>query len=204
VALAPRLAGWSHAALPADRRKSLEVALHAGSAPAIAVAAARRGRSRLREVALTLGPPALAGLAGERLVEERLGGVRATAAAQIAAGALLLLAARRQGGRTTQNAGDELAVGLGQAAALIPGVSRYGAALRAALPVTAGAAALRSVRELQRRRRPDSAMLAGAAAACVSSLAALPLASRSPPLRTVAIARIALGAAALAHRSDRT
>ena len=63
----------------------------------------------------------------------RLGGPRTVALAQVAAGAALWLADRA--GRALArrpDAGDHLAVGVAQALALVPGVSRAGAALTAA------------------------------------------------------------------------
>jgi undecaprenyl-diphosphatase len=226
LALVPRLAGWSYAELPAHARKSFEVALHAGSAPAVALLAARLGRPSARELVLTLLPPALAGWALERPIEQRLGGTRSVAVAQVAAGAAMLAAERRTTargrGRCRPEARDELAAGIAQAAALVPGVSRSGAAItacrlrglsltasialahRAALPVTVGAAALKGARLLRERPEGSSAaMAAGAASACVSALAALRLSPRSPPLRAIAVYRILLGLSALAVRNHR-
>ena len=74
LALVPRLLGWDYADLPADARKTFEVALHAGSAPALALAL-RGGVVRDPHLqALTFLPPALIGLAFERPIERRLGG----------------------------------------------------------------------------------------------------------------------------------
>ncbi len=63
-----------HLAL-ADARASKEfaVALHAGSAPALLLAARRELFHAPGLLALTVAPAALAGLAGERAVDERLG-----------------------------------------------------------------------------------------------------------------------------------
>lgn len=172
-------------------------------------------------------PAAVVGLALERTIESRFGGVRSVAIAQIAGGAALLLADLMPERRAEPSAADHLIVGLAQAAALIPGVSRSGAALtaarmrgltrsastglalRAALPVTVGAALLKGTRAVQngvpRELRAPAAV--GAAAALVSALAALPLARRTR-WRGVAAYRILLGACALrvpmAERPDRT
>ena len=71
LALVPRLLGWDYADLPADARKTFEVALHAGSAPALALAL-RGGLFRDPHLqALTFLPPALIGLAFERPIERR-------------------------------------------------------------------------------------------------------------------------------------
>jgi undecaprenyl-diphosphatase len=212
----PRLLGWDYTELPPDARKTFEVALHAGSAPALAVAL--RGEL-LRDPhlqALTVLPPAVVGLAFERQIEGRFGDVRSVAVAQIVGGLALLLADLRPELRSTPTATDHLAVGFAQAAALIPGVSRSGAALtvarlrglsrpasatlalRAALPVTVGAGLLKGTRAVQngvpRELRAPAAV--GAGAALVSALAALPLA-RTTRWRLVAGYRVLLGAAAL-------
>jgi undecaprenyl-diphosphatase len=207
LALVPRLLGWE----PPD--KGFEVALHAGSLPAVALAL----RGRLTVDPLTLAPPVIAGALFERPIERRLGGVRSVALAQVVAGLALLAADLRPESRSDPDRGDRIAVGLAQAAALVPGVSRSGAALtvarwrglsrkasldlslRAALPVTAGAVALKAVRGGMTGR----AAAVGAAAACLSGLAALPLA-RSTRWRPVAAYRVALGAFALARAGDRT
>jgi undecaprenyl-diphosphatase len=169
LALLPRLLGWDYANLPGATRKSFEVALHAGSAPILAAVAVRAGRrggeaAGPSALALTLLPPVAAGFALERSIELRLGGMRSVGMAQIAAGAALLLADRRPHQRNRTDAADHLAVGLGQAIALVPGVSRAGAALTAArlrglsrpaslrlaltaaVPVTLGAVALKGFR----------------------------------------------------------
>jgi undecaprenyl-diphosphatase len=133
LALLPRLLGWDYPDLPADARKTFEVALHAGSAPALALAL-RGGIARDPHLqALTFLPPAAVGLALERPIERRLGGVRSVAIAQIVAGAALLAADLRPERRTEPTALDHLAVGLAQATALVPGVSRSGATISMAL-----------------------------------------------------------------------
>ncbi len=212
----PRLLGWRYADLPDDARKTFEVALHAGSAPALALALRGRGGCDPHLLALTLLPPAAAGLALERPIERRLGGLRSVAVAQVLAGLALLAADRRPERRDQADALDHLAVGVAQAAALVPGISRSGAALtaarwrglsrnasaslalRAALPVTVGAGLLKGARAAREGvpaelRGPAAA---GAAAACASALASLPLARRTR-LSAVAGYRVALGATAL-------
>jgi undecaprenyl-diphosphatase len=216
LALVPRLLGWDYAELPPDARKTFEVALHAGSAPAL-VLALRGGLLRDPHLqALTVLPPAVAGLAFEEQIEGRLGGVRSVAIAQIAGGLALLLADLRPETRSEATALDHLAVGFAQAAALIPGVSRSGAALtvarlrglsrpasaalalRAALPVTVGAGLLKGTRAIQNGVPPELRMPAavGAAAALGSALLALPLA-RATRWRGVAAYRVLLGVGAL-------
>jgi undecaprenyl-diphosphatase len=223
----PRLLGWEYSELPPDARKTFEVALHAGSAPAVALALRGELLRAPHLQALTVLPAAVVGLAFERQIEGRLGGVRSVAIAQIAGGLALLLADRRAERRSHPTAADHLAVGVGQAAALIPGVSRMGAALtaarlrglsrqasadlalRAALPVTVGAGLLKGVRAVQQgvARELRGPAAAGAAAALASAVAALPFA-RSTRWSAVAGYRILLGAAALrvpmAERRDPT
>ena len=218
LALVPRLLGWDYAELPAEARKTFEVALHAGSAPALALALRGQVGRDPHLLALTFLPPAVIGLVFERPIEQRLGGLRSVAVAQILAGLALVAADLRPERRDEPNALDHLAVGFAQAAALVPGVSRSGAALtaarlrglsrsaaaslslRAALPVTVGAGLLKGVRAARdgvpaELRRPAAV---GAAAACVSALAALPLA-RGTRWRGVALYRVALGLGALAQ-----
>jgi undecaprenyl-diphosphatase len=216
LALVPRLLGWDYSELPADARKTFEVALHAGSAPALALALRGEVFRSPHLQALTFLPPALVGLALERPIERRLGGLRSVALAQIAGGLALLLADLRPELRSAPTAADHLCVGFAQAAALVPGVSRSGAALtvarvrglsrpasaalalRAALPVTLGAGLLKGTRAVQdgvpRELRLPAAV--GAGAALVSALAALPLA-RATRWRGVAAYRVTLGACAL-------
>jgi len=108
------------------------------------------------------------------------------------------------------------AVGLCQMLALVPGVSRSGAALtvarlrglsrqasarlalRAALPVTVGAGLLKGTRAVQNGVPPElrGPVAVGAAAALGSALLALPLA-RGTRWRAVAAYRVLLGVAAL-------
>jgi undecaprenyl-diphosphatase len=222
----PRLLGWRYASLPGDARKSFEVALHAGSTPVLAAVGLRAGRRAGESLnpaalALTLLPPVAAGLALERPIERRLGGMRSVGLAQIGAGAALLLADRMPQQRNENNVGDHLAVGLGQAIALVPGVSRSGAALTAgrlrglsrpaslrlaltsAVPVTVGAAVLKGMRATRAGADPElvGAALAGAGAAFLSAAAVSPLVDRLEQARSyapLAVYRIGLGALALA------
>jgi undecaprenyl-diphosphatase len=197
----PWLAGWSYSRLDDDLRKAFEVALHTGTAVALAISLSDevddvvRGMD-LRRLALTglsLAPAAVVGYVFERPIERRLG-TPATIAAGLLAGAVAMaLADRTPQERMHEQAGpaDALWLGVAQASALIPGVSRSGATLavarlrrfgradasrlswHAALPVIAGATALKGLR-LFRRGLPAEASLpfaAGAGAAFVSTLA---------------------------------
>jgi undecaprenyl-diphosphatase len=144
TSVVPWLAGWPYGELDGELRKSFEVALHAGAGLALAIdmrgelireASSVDGR-RLAVILLSLAPPAVAGFALRPFIERRLGGPR-TIAAGLAGGALALALSDSRpalGGRRREDARplDGLALGLAQAIALIPGVSRSGAALTAA------------------------------------------------------------------------
>jgi undecaprenyl-diphosphatase len=226
VAALPWLLGWEISRWPGERRKELEVALHAGTALALAreLIPARR---ELGLVALASAPPVVAAFAGERVVEERLGGPRSLAAGLLAGSAALALADRRRGSRVRADAGlaDGAWLGLAQAAALVPGVSRTGATLAAARwrgfapaeagglsfavagPVVAGAAALKGARVLAAgAEAPRGALAAGTAAAFASALVARRTLGlvRTGPLWPWAVERTALAAAILAVRYRRS
>jgi len=141
------LAGWPYADLDGERRKAFEVALHAGAGLALAIdmrtelarAAGKLDRRRAAALALALGPPALAGYLLQAPIERRLGGPRSIAAGL--AGGAVAMAIADAGARDASHderrcadagPGDGLALGLAQACALIPGVSRNGATLAAA------------------------------------------------------------------------
>jgi undecaprenyl-diphosphatase len=199
-------------------RKEIEVALHLGTA--LTLALTMRSAPRVGLLAAATAPPALAGLAFERVVEERLG-TPATIAAGLLVGAAAMVAADRvPPRRTSSSPADGLALGLAQAAALFPGVSRSGATRAAArargfdrraaaelsrevaLPVLAGAAALKGYRLA--RRRPAAAELrslaAGTAAAALSTAAALRVeraVTAEVPLARWAAYRVVVGAAIL-------
>ena len=92
-------------------------------------------------------PPAIAGLALERPIEQRLGTPRSIAAGLIAGAATLVAADRsrpRHRRRDDATIADALALGLAQACALVPGVSRNGATLAAGARCAASAARTRT------------------------------------------------------------
>jgi undecaprenyl-diphosphatase len=222
VAALPWLLGWEVAGWDGERRKELEVALHAGTALALLLVARPR---RLRPGLLTAAvlPPAVAGLMLERRIEQRLGTPATLAAGLLAGGLALVLADRVPATRAEEDAGvrDGLWLGVAQAAALIPGVSRSGATLAAArflgfsradasrlswevaLPVLLGASGLKAWR-LRTSTRSDPVHL-GAAAAFASTLAtagAIGL-ERRAPLWPWAAWRGVLAAGILAVRQNR-
>ena len=104
----------------------------------------RAGRSAL--LALATAPPALAGLLLEGPIERRLSAPGAMAAGLVAGSVALVAADRRPQARAAGDArpADALWLGLAQAAALAPGVSRSGAVRAAA-----------RARGFARRRRPS-------------------------------------------------
>jgi undecaprenyl-diphosphatase len=203
--LVPWLAGWSYAELDPELRKSFEVVLHGATAAALLVALREEvaeatfnlDRRRVALIALSLAPPALLGLACERTIERHLGTPLTTAVGLIGGSAAMALAdARASGRRPRAEAGarDGLWLGVAQACALIPGVSRNGATLAAArargfgradanalsrhvaLPVIVAATALKGMRLGRRLRRDwDGALalaLAAGGASAVCSAAA--------------------------------
>jgi undecaprenyl-diphosphatase len=201
LALIPWLAGWRPDEIDPETRKSFEVALHAGTAAALLIGQRRLIASELAAfdarraavVALSFVPPAVVGYRFERPIEHRLGGPGATAVGLVAGAIAMVLADRRpqQRGPGDATAPDGLALGVAQAAALAPGVSRNGATLTAArwrrfdrrqsnllsrtvaLPVIVGATVLKGAR-LRRRgvsRGLRAAMCAGIVASFASTLA---------------------------------
>ena len=227
IALLPRLAGWPHAQRDAELRNSLEVALHAGTALALALALRGELGQALREVdgralasgALALAPPALVGYLLERRLERRPSGPRALAAGLAVGGAAMVWADTRPRTRGLADAGpcDGLALGLAQALALLPGISRNGATLtaarargfarenahalswRAGLPVIAGAAGLKASRLAKRGAPPGAVptLAVGAGAAFLSTLACAPLlAARQAGAGAVAVCALPCGAGA--------
>jgi len=227
LAAIPWLLGWEHARLHGERRKEIEVALHAGAALALLIGLRDDVLAQRPQVlALSLAPPVAAGLVGERWIERRLGGPRSLVAGLLAGSVALVLADRAPQRRRSGEAGwrDGLALGIAQACALVPGVSRSAATLAAArargfhradsarlsrgvgVPVLVGAAALKGLRLARRPADREAATLAaGAAAAFAATLASLPLArmlERDRPLAPWAAYRTALAATLLAARRD--
>jgi undecaprenyl-diphosphatase len=201
VAAVPWLLGWDYEALDEKLRKSFEVALHAGTAAALLItlrddvreALLGLGRRRLTLIGLSLAPPAVVGYAFERPIERHLGTPSTIATALIAGAAVMAVADRTPQIRRHDQARarDALWLGVAQAAALIPGVSRTGATLaaarllgfsrqdasrlsrEAALPVIASATALEAIRLRERGVEPRmrAAIAAGASASFASTVA---------------------------------
>ena len=167
--LVPWLAGWDWDELDAEARKSFEVALHAGTAAALLIGQRREiadelaafDARRAAVVALSFVPPAVAGLRARAADRGAARRARGTTAAGLVGGrggdGRRRPRARRSAGRGDAGAADGLALGLAQAAALVPGVSRNGATLTAAraraLHPRAGEPALAHRRAAGDRRR---------------------------------------------------
>jgi undecaprenyl-diphosphatase len=235
LSLVPWLAGWRWHEIDPETRKSFEVALHAGTAAAllvgqrrvIATELASFDRRRAAVVALSFVPPAIVGYGLERQIERRLGGPGPTALG-LAAGALAMVVSDRrpqERGRRQTTAADGLALGIAQAAALAPGISRNGATLAAArwrrfdreqanmlsrtvaLPVIVGATLLKGVRLRRRGVAPGlrRAITVGTATSFASTLASqklIGLVERDRALWPYAAYRVAL-AAVVAVRMSR-
>jgi undecaprenyl-diphosphatase len=236
VALVPWLAGWSYRELDPELRKAFEVALHAGTAAALLiglrdeVAQAARGldRRRIELIVLSFAPAGALAFLLERPIERRLG-TPATTAAGLAVGALAMALADRSPQRRRREEAterDALALGIAQACALVPGVSRNGATLaaarlrgftredanalsrHAALPLILAATGLKGER-LRRRGLPGrlrAAFALGAAASFGSTLASTWLirqVERDRSLAPYAAYRLAL-AALVVRRLRRT
>jgi undecaprenyl-diphosphatase len=200
IVLVPWLAGWDWESIDPELRKSFEVALHGGTAAALLICQRREIREELRQfdthrallLALSFLPAAIVGYALERPIERRLGGPRTTAYGLLAGAAAMLAGDARPQlrGRGDARLVDGLALGLAQAAALAPGVSRNGITLAAArgrcfsreqanllsrttaLPIIVGATALKGARLARRGTTPElrRALAVGIAASFASTL----------------------------------
>lgn len=203
----PWLAGWPYEDLDGEHRKAFEVALHSGAALALALSMRREllrdargaGARGAALLALASAPPAVAGLLAGRFIERHLGGPRSIAAGLLAGAVAMAIADAEppEGYRSCGEAGlrDGLALGVAQATALVPGVSRSGATITAArsrgfsrrvaqalcwdvaLPVMAGASLLQGLRVFPRSVPPRLrvSLLAGLASAFCSTLASASL-----------------------------
>ena len=225
-----------------EQRKSFEVALHAGAGLALSIHmrkqllhdAASIDLQRGLVIALALGPPALAGYALGGAIERHLGGPRSIAFGLIAGAAAMVIsdysaATDASGGTRAQEDArprDGLALGLAQAAALMPGVSRNGATLSAArargfardaaqalswhagIPVLFGASLLKAMRVrrsgIPRGQRP--ALAVGAGGAFLSTLASARALDRTlregAPLWPYSLYRVALAALVISRLRD--
>jgi undecaprenyl-diphosphatase len=207
------------------------VALHAGAAIALLIGQRQTIAEELRDFDLRRGlvlvlsflPAAAVGYGLERQIEQRLGGPRETAFGLLAGAAAMLVADSKPQLRGRGEAGpaDGLALGVAQAAALAPGVSRNGSTLAAArwrrfsrdqanllsrtvaLPIIVGASLLKGARLARRGTAPElrRAMAVGTAASFASTLASqrlIRLVERDRALWPYSAYRALLAAAVLA------
>ncbi len=234
LTLIPWLLRWHYVELDDELRKAFEVALHAGTGAGLLISQREEVGGVLRDIsprlAMLIGvssvPPALLGYAFERPIERRLGTPATIAAALIAGAVVMAWADRRPQLRGTLDAGarDALWLGLAQAGALIPGISRGGATLAAArarrftradsarlsrhvaLPVIGGATLLKTLR-VRRRGLPSGSAVPfalGAGSSFLSTLVATRFIrprEQDGPLAPYAAYRILLAAVVLARLS---
>jgi undecaprenyl-diphosphatase len=224
VTAIPWLLGGEYPRLDPELRKAFEVALHAGSTAGWLLSGRWEGqqasgplRRRVCVLAAMTAPAGVAGLVLERSIERHLGRPPTIAAGLLLGAFAMAVADRAPESRHwgEADARDGLWLGLAQACALFPGISRTGATLtaarlrgfrrrdswrlsmHAATPVIAGAAALKLAR-LPRGvpgSRQRAALAAGAAGSLCSTLAVARLvrpADRGWPLLPFAAYRAGL------------
>jgi undecaprenyl-diphosphatase len=226
--LVPQLLGWT-SDLDPEEAKTFEIALHYGAALGLILTLRRDLLDGLRRpllLALSLAPATVVGFALERPIERRLSGP-GTIAVNLLAGAVAMALADLRGTHTRRaadaTAGDGLALGIAQALALVPGVSRNGATLTAArargfhrrdaqalswqvaIPPILGATLLKGRRMLTAGAPPGlgGPFAVGSAAALASTLACAPLVSPARRARTLlpfSLYRACLAAVAISGR----
>jgi undecaprenyl-diphosphatase len=236
VTVVPYLLGWDYAKAGPDLRKAFEVALHAGTAAALLIGLRDEVAAELRDLSLAHVarviaaslPAALVGFTLEGPIERRLG-TPTTIPLGMILGALAMGWADRSPRERREDdvdLTDALWLGIAQACALMPGVSRNGATLTAArrrrfhrvdanrlsrhvaLPVIGGATLLKSLR-LARSGLPAGMagpFGAGAGASFVSTLLSvrvLRAVERDASLAPYVVYRLAIAAAVL-HRAARS
>jgi undecaprenyl-diphosphatase len=231
VTIVPYLLGWDDLLdADADLRKAFEVALHAGTALALLIGLRAEVAAELRDLSLAHAarvivatlPAAAVGLTLEGPIERRLGTPATIPLGMILGAVAMAIADRAPRERTEDEADlrDSAWIGLAQACALMPGVSRNGATLTAArrrrfhrvdanrlsrhiaLPVIGGATGLKTLR-LARRGLPAGTaapFAVGAAASFVSTLAStrvLLAVERDASLAPYVVYRLAMAGAVL-------
>src|SRR5579875_1424230 len=142
VTVVPYLLGWDYAEADPDLRKAFEVALHAGTALALLIGLRDEVESTLRgltpsraaQLVVASLPAALVGFTLETPIERALGTPETIPAGMVLGALALGWADRSARDRSSAEAGmrDALWLGIAQACALMPGVSRNGATLTAA------------------------------------------------------------------------
>jgi undecaprenyl-diphosphatase len=236
IALIPWLQGWDYERLDSELRKAFEVALHAGTAAALMITLREEVGEALTDmtprlaglIALSFVPPAVVGYTLERPIERHLGTPPTIAAGLLCGSLFMAWADQAPQTRSSREAGwrDALWLGVAQAFALIPGVSRNGATLatarrrrftredsnrlsrHVALPVIAGATLLKGVRLARRGLPPRTSVpfALGAAASFASTLGSTWLihqVERDRSLLPYALYRTALAGVVIAKLRER-
>lgn len=201
LVLAPWVLGSDYVELDPELRKSFEVALHAGTAAALVIVLRDEVFEALRDIdgrrigmiLSSMAPAAAAALGLEKIIEGKLSRPEIVVVGLVAGSAAMAWADGQSGTRSRADADwrDGLWLGVAQALALVPGVSRSGSTIVAArargfdplsaselsmhvaLPVIAGATVLKGVR-LKQNGLPASMrapMAIGVLGAFVSSFA---------------------------------
>jgi undecaprenyl-diphosphatase len=231
VTVVPYLLGWDYVEAEPELRKAFEVALHAGTAVALLIGLRDEVAEELRDLSLghlarvvvSSAPAALVGFTLEGPIERRLG-TPATIPLGMIAGALAMGWADRSPRERDEdelNLSDAVWIGIAQACALMPGVSRNGATVSAArrrrfarveanrisrhiaLPVIGGATGLKTLR-LVKRGLPEGMAVPfaiGAGASFVSTLLStrvLKAVERDVSLSPFVVYRLAIAGAVLA------
>lgn len=227
LVLAPWVLGSDYVDLDPELRKSFEVALHAGTAAALVIVLRDEVFEAVRDldsrrfgmIVSSLAPAAAAALSLEKVIEGKLSRPEIVVVGLVAGSAAMAWADGLKGERPRSDADwrDGLALGVAQALALVPGVSRSGSTIVAArargfdalsaselsmhvaLPVIAGATLLKGVRLKQRGlpRAMRAPMAVGVLGAFLSSLASARLIAsknRGRGLMKYVIYRLALAA----------
>lgn len=238
LVLAPHVLGSDYVELDPELKKSFEVALHAGTAAALVIvlrdevfeAVRALDARRMGMIVSSMAPAAAAALGLEKVIEGRLSRPEIVVVGLVAGSAAMAWADGLRGDRPRADADwrDGLALGIAQALALVPGVSRSGSTIVAArargfdalsaselsmhvaLPVIAGATVLKGVRLKQKGlpRGMRAPMAVGILGAFVSSFASARLIAsknRGRGLMKYVIYRLALAAGVtwLTHRDSR-
>lgn len=230
IALIPWLLRWDSDSVDPELQKAFEVALHAGTAAALLITLRGEVQEALHEasgktamlVVVSAAPAAAVGFVLEKPIERHLGTPGSIAVGLIAGATAMAWADRKPQERGHEDAtvSDALWLGVGQACALFPGISRNGATLTAArlrgfaredaerlsrhvaLPVIAGATFLKCLR-LSRRGLPEGSagpFAVGVAASFASTLVSTGLlrtVERDSPLLPFSLYRIGLGSVVL-------
>jgi undecaprenyl-diphosphatase len=228
LVLAPWVLGSDYVELDPELRKSFEVALHAGTAAALVIVLREEVFEALRDldgrrvgmILSSMAPAAAAALGLEKIIEGKLSRPEIVVVGLVAGSAAMAWADGLSGARPRADADwrDGLWLGVAQALALVPGVSRSGSTIVAArarefdplsaselsmhvaLPVIAGATVLKGVRLKQNglpatMRAPMAVGVLGAFFSSFASARLIASKNRGRGLRKYVVYRLLLAAA---------